>query len=377
MLVGAGHAQRDLLATLIRRPIVDWDATLITAHPGFCYSGMLPGIMAGTIAPADAQIPVGAIAQSAGLRVLAATVTGLDAQSRRLSLSGGDTVDFDLLALDVGSDTLGLDTPGAAAHAFPMRPFLRALDLLTQLDAAMLALPRWADVPVVVVGAGAAGVEIAFALRARISAAGRIPRVTLVDATADDGLPLGGFTEHARRVAGDALRRRDIALVSGRVARVSADAVHVASGNAVVVLPSLATAWLAGSAAHAWLAESGLACDARGYPLARNTLALNDSNTIFGGGDCITLRDAVDTPKAGVYAVRMAPVLAQNVLAAARARPPVQRYVPQPDFLALLSTGDGRAILRWRGIALESRWAQWLKSRIDQRYLARYRALAR
>ena len=376
VLVGAGHAQLDLLAAMRSRPLADWDASLITPQPVFSYSGMLPGIMAGSIPPADAQVPVAAIARAAGLRVHEASVLGMDAQARRLTLSNGDTVGFDLLSLDVGSSTLGLDTPGAAKYAFPMRPFVRALDLLTQLDAAMLALPRWADVPVVIVGAGAAGVEIAFALRERIRAAGRVPRVTLVDATAVDGLPLSGFNEQSRRVAGDALRRRDIALISGRVTQVRADSVDVANGRASCVLPSLATAWISGPAAHAWLARSGLACDSRGYPLAQSTLALNESGSIFGGGDCITLRDAVDTPKAGVYAVRMAPVLAHNVIATARALPADQRYVPQRDFLALLSTGDGRAILRWRGIALESRWAQWLKSRIDQRYLARYRTLA-
>ena len=70
-------------------------------------------------------------------------------------------------------------------------------------------------------------------------------------------------------------------------------------------------------APHPWLAASGLACDARGYALADSALALDAARTVFGGGDCVTLRDAPQTPKAGVYAVRMAPVLATNVMTAA------------------------------------------------------------
>jgi NADH dehydrogenase FAD-containing subunit len=76
-----------------------------------------------------------------------------------------------------------------------------------------------------------------------------------------------------------------------------------------------------------------------------------------------------------VYAVRMAPVLAANVLALMRGEAPRAIYTPQRDFLALLSTGDGRAVLRWRGFALESRWADRMKTWIDTAYLSRYRTL--
>ncbi len=376
VLAGAGHAHLDLLAAMLRRPLPDWDAALVTAQPVFCYSGLLPAIMSGAIDPAAAQVPVAAIARAAGMHVYEASVVALNADAQQLTLSTGETVSFDLLSLDVGSASHGLaEIKGAAAHAYPMRPFLRALDLLTALDARIRDTADGESVPVVVVGAGAGGVEIAFALRARIARAGRRALVTLVDASAADGLPLAGFSERARRVTVTSLVRRGIRMVSGRVSEVQADAVSMQREGEVVTLPSVATAWISGSAAHDWLATSGLQCDPRGYPLAHATLALNSTQTIFGGGDCVKLRDAPDTPKAGVYAVRMAPVLAQNVIAAAKSRGEMSRFVPQREFLALLSTGDGRAILRWRGVALESTWAQWLKSWIDSRYLSRYRAL--
>lgn len=83
------------------------------------------------------------------------------------------------------------------------------------------------------------------------------------------------------------------------------------------------------------------------------------------------------SPKAGMYAVRMAPVLATNVISAALGQSPTLTYTPQRHALAPLSTGDGRALLSWRGIALESRWAQRLKGLIDTRYVERYRAIVR
>ncbi len=350
--------------------------TLVTSQPAFHYSGLMPAIIAGLLPPDAAQVPVADIARAAGIRVLETSVTGLDAARRTLQLQTGDTIGFDLLSLDVGSAPAALDVPGAAEFASPMRPFRAALSLIDRLDDALADSDPGTSIPAVVVGAGAAGVEIAFAVRARIRAAGRTPQVALVDPAMSDGRPLPGFDEASRTLAERALVRRGITLHGGDVQEVRRDRVTVRQASVITELSSLATAWVTGPAAPAWLSRAGLACDARGYPLADATLALTADGTIVGAGDCVTLRDAPDTPKAGVYAVRMAPVLAGNVLAVMQNRLAERRYVPQRSFLALLSTGDGMALLRWKGVTLESRWAQHLKTWIDQRYLRRYRALA-
>lgn len=346
----------------------------MTPQPDFHYSGMLPAIVAGAVGPEAAQLPVAAIARAAGMCVLQDAVTSLDAAAHTLTLRSGAVLSFDLLSVDVGSGVAHAMVDGVAEHAFAMRPFSSALALIAALDRALAIAPHGSTVPVVVVGGGAAGIEIACAIRARILTAQRVPRVTIVDATAQDGLPLAGFATAARRLAHRALMSRGIALVAGAVTSVRADVV-LTDAISHAVLPSVATAWVAGPAAHQWLAHSGLACDARGYPLAAPTLALNADATILGGGDCITLRDAIETPKAGVYAVRMASVLADNVRALARGEQTLARYAPQSSFLALMSLGDGSALLRWRGLTFESRWAQRLKTRIDEQYLRRYRAL--
>jgi NADH dehydrogenase FAD-containing subunit len=78
------------------------------------------------------------------------------------------------------------------------------------------------------------------------------------------------------------------------------------------------------------------------------------------------------TPKAGVYAVREAPVLWKSLAAALEGgKPP--HYEPQRGFLSLLNTGDGKALLRYKGLVAHSRWAWRLKDRIDRRFMARYR----
>lgn len=375
VLAGVGHAQLDLLAALRRRTPAGWQVTVVTSQPDFHYSGMLPAIIAGHVDAAQAAIPVARIARAGGMEVREARVVALDLAARQLSLSDGATVPYDLLSLDVGSVPGALDVPGVAAHAFPMRPFAAALALMQRLDAVIAASPEHAVVPVIVVGAGAAGVEIALALRARIVRARRRPQVTIVDPSVVDGMPLAGFARSARVRAAQALAARAVVLQAGTVTAVEADAVVLATGGREERLPSRATAWVTGPAAAPWLAMAGAPCDARGYPLVDERLALTPDHSAFGGGDCVALRHAPNTPKAGVYAVRMAPILAANVGAVMAGRTPSRRYAPQPDFLALLSTSDGRALLRWRGLSVEGRWPQYLKDWIDERYLRRYRAL--
>lgn len=375
VLAGAGHGQLDLLAALTEHLPEGWDVSLVTPQPDFHYSGMLPAVLAGMVTPAAAQVPVAAIARTAGLHVIVSAVSALDPQRRELILESGERLRYDLLSLDVGSVPAAMAVPGVYAHAYAMRPFASALRLMAKLDQAILDAPHAGTVPAVVVGGGAAGVEIAFAMSARIRRGGRTPAVTIVDATSHDGLPLSGFAKASRRLAARALTDRSVALLAGTVKEVKADSVIVQTADGLRTVESFATAWVTGAAAAPWLVASGLACDERGYPLADAHLALTADRSIFGAGDCITLREAPATPKAGVFAVRMAPVLAENVLAAARGSSATRRYTPQSGFLALLSTSDGSALLHWKGVTLVSRWAHALKSWIDERYLRRYRAL--
>jgi len=96
---------------------------------------------------------------------------------------------------------------------------------------------------------------------------------------------------------------------------------------------------------------------------------------VFAVGDCGTLRDYPSLAKSGVYAVREAPILWANLRAAARGAP-LTAFRPQRDFLSILNTCDGRALLRYKGLVTWSRWAWRLKDRIDRGFMRRYQRLA-
>ncbi len=367
-LLGAGHAHLFVLEALALGRFRPASVTLVSARPVHAYSGMFPGLLAGRYGEADVTFDIRRLAERAGARFVEGVAAGIDPGARRLRLEDGRTVPFEVLSVATGSMPAGLEVPGVRAHARQVRPLSRALELAAALDE---AAARGA-VRVIVVGGGAAGVEVACALARRLAGAGGRGSVTLVGA----GPQLVAERPAAvRRLAELALRRLGVGLVTGSaVTAVHPGGVQLASG---AELPADLVAWAAGAAPPAWLAASGLPCDAQGYLRVDATLRSPADPCLFAAGDAAGLEGAPWVPRAGVYAVREGPVLAHNLAVACGGTGRRRRYRPQRDFLALLNTGDGRAILSWRGLAADAAWAMRLKDRIDRAFMARFHRLER
>jgi selenide,water dikinase len=356
LLAGGGHAQVEVLRRLARRPLPGWRVTLLTREARAPYSGMLPGVAAGLYRPEQALIDLAPLAHKAGAEMIVEEVTGLDPSSRLLHLAGGAPIAYDLLSINTGARPDLSRVPGAAAHAVPLKP----IDALLPRLAALVEATRPGQV-VAVVGAGAAGVEMALALARRLHPA----RVVLV-AGASGLLP--GFVPKLRE-------RMRAALAAARVDLREGDDVAevVAEGLIFRRAPPLAAdavLWATGAAAPAWLAESGLKRDAAGFLRVEETLQAEGDPRIFAAGDVASFPTR-PLPKAGVHAVRQGPVLARNLRAAALGRA-LRPHHPQSDALVLLSLGDGSAVGTRNGLVFGGRWVWRWKDWIDRRFMRRY-----
>jgi selenide,water dikinase len=134
-----------------------------------------------------------------------------------------------------------------------------------------------------------------------------------------------------------------------------------------------AALWATGVRAPAFLAASGLACDAAGCILVDATLRSVSHAQVFAAGDCAALAGD-PRPKSGVWAVRAGAPLASNLRRAAAGRR-VRPWRPQRAALAILGLGGGRAVA-WRGgWQVSGRLARWWKDHIDRRWMAMYERL--
>lgn len=370
LLVGAGHAHLEILRRLILEPLPGIALTMVSLGELHHYSGMVPGYLQGIYWEEEIAIRVPDLVQRARGSYVAGRAVGVDSGKRtvRVEVRPGEQreIPYDLVSFAVGSNTAGIDVPGVREEAQRVKPFELVGTLFHRLwDLAGSQEP----VSVAVVGGGAASVEVALAMAAVFEKTRTAHQISILEA--GDEI-LSNYPERFRRRARRVLERRGIAIRTGqRVIAVGSEQVETGKGDR---FPSRLTVWLTGAVAWPWFRDSGLPLDERGFLLIDDALRSIGDPRIFAAGDCGTLASHPRTPKAGVYAVREAPVLWESLKAALQGDEP-PRYKPQEKYLSLLNTGDGRALLDYKGLVSHSRWAWCLKDRIDRRFMKRYQGL--
>jgi len=365
VLVGGGHSHVEVLREWGREPVPGGRLSVVVDRPTAVYSGMVPGFVAGQYGLQDIEIDVRGLARRAGAAWVGTRATRLDPEARLIFVDGGAPVPYDTVSFDVGSTVSGLDRPGIKEHALRTRPiadFVRSVDTLIERARSRSGFR------LVVVGAGAGGVELAFAFSARFARA-RLTGASVALLESGPRVLPGYPASAARRIERNA-RARGIAIrCRTKVAEAHADRLVLESGEA---MPCDAFVWVAGAVGLALFDGSGLERDERDFVKVRETLQAVGHDDTFATGDCASLVTAPDLAKAGVYAVRQGPVLARNLRARLTGRA-LAPYRPQRDFLSLLNLGDGRAVASKWGVSAEGAWAWRLKDRIDRRFVERYR----
>jgi selenide,water dikinase len=363
VLLGGGHAHVKVLADLADRPLIGWDVHLVTPYRRQIYSGMLPGWIAGHYSIDSCAIDLGTLAKRGAVALHATAGVALDAKRNELRCADGTLMRFDLLSIDTGPMPALEGLPGSAEYAFPLRPIEHFIAAWPALVDRILGRCRRFDLAIV--GAGAAGVEVAFAIQHRAIRDGWSHlRIILVG---PDALPLEGAPRALRELALTTLTRRGITWHgSSRATRIDSDLIVRDRADPLSFDACLV---VTGAAAPAWPAASGLATDERGFIRVGPTLQSLSHSHVFAAGDVAAYSQA--RPKSGVYAVRSGPVLARN-LRAACAGASLQHWTPQTMALYLISTGDRRAMGMWASWTWSGRWAWYLKYWIDRRFMRRF-----
>jgi selenide,water dikinase len=358
VLVGAGHAHVEVLRQFRIRPEPSIRITLITKGPEAPYSGMIPGYVAGHYERSDINIRVDRLAEFEGCTALFAVAVGLDADGRRVLLEGGRAVAGDLISLDVGAVT---DISGAPrdnrllVSVKPMDEFENCWPMAEQ------RLKFEPGVQIAVVGAGAAGVELALAIRYRLqqmdAATSKQARVFLLER--DDRI-LKGFPDGVRRRLTKILSSRGIEIQAG----FSGFNDDRAAGSFGILV------WAAGVSPAAWLVSSELAPDAHGFIAVNSHLQSISHPAFFAAGDAAGM---VETPRAksGVMAVRQGPILAEN-LRHAMLGLPLKSFSPQKEWLSLISAGERYAVASRGRWSAEGRWVWYWKNWLDRRFVDQF-----
>ena len=221
-----------------------------------------------------------------------------------------------------------------------------------------LAYPR-----VSILGAGLGGVELALATAHRLQTEGVKAQVTLFDR---GDSPLPDLSSRARRTVLGALTALGVTLRLGaNVTAIGPASLTLSTGEEI---GSDFTLTVTGARPQPWLADTGLD-HVNGFLTTDTTLRTSDPR-IFASGDCATLAHD-PRPKAGVFAVRAAPVLLHNLRATLSGQP-LRPFKPQSDYLKLISLGTRSATAEKWGLTVTGPRLWRLKDRIDRTFMDRF-----
>lgn len=369
VLVGGGHSHVYVLDSFIKEPVPGVALTLLVRDVMTPYSGMLPGFIAGHYSVEQCHIDLAPMAAQAGARLVHDEADGIDLAAGQVTRRNGAPIPFDFLSIDIGSTPNLKHVPGAPEFAAPVKP----VSNLRARWAAVLERAQNSSGPMrfVTVGGGAAGVEVTLAMRHRLRELARErgldpDRYNFTVVTS--GEILQDHNASVRRRFRRVLAERGVAFFEhDRVAQVEDGAVVCASARRHAYDELI---WVTEAGGAPWLAETGLALDAAGFIITDACLRSITDKRIFAAGDVASNRD-YPRPKAGVFAVRQGPPLAENLHRVLRGEDPIP-FKPQEEFLSLISTGDKYAIASRGSWAAEGRLAWWFKDQIDRRWMAQW-----
>lgn len=355
LLIGAGHAHLHIMKKFQEEQL-DIEVTILSPSDYQYYSGMFSGYMEGVYSEKDMRVHLPSLADLAGITFIKGAALSIDAKGKVVLTEKGDVLSYDLLSMDIGSYTAGIDVPGARSHALRIKPNYRIEEVAEKM---------WGAEYPVVVGGGAAGIEIALSLTARRKKEGK-KAVTLISHST---LLQSSSLKAQSKIEQIARSKKMNLILKEKVANVTTTSVITSGGKEI---PYDQLLWLTGPKAPEMFRASKLPIDESGYLLVEDTLQVKEYPAIFAAGDCATLRDYPDLPKAGVVAVRQSEVLWENIKAFLQEKDGV-RFQPKKAYLSILSTGEKEGLLLYGKITLHHNLSWKLKNKIDRRFMEKYK----
>ncbi|MEO8485688.1 MAG: NAD(P)/FAD-dependent oxidoreductase [Betaproteobacteria bacterium] len=345
------------------------EVTLVDPFPTHVWKPLLHEVAAGRLDADTHGVDYPALAHRHGFRFRQGAMTGLDRAAHTIRIAEVRDVDegvvlpervvgYDTLVLCVGCESNDFGVPGVAEHTIQLDTPPQAERFHRRLLAASVRADerkgegRDGTVAIVIIGAGATGVELAAEIRQTTRAHAtygldqldpeRDIRITLLEAAARILPPL---PEKIAIAATGLLAKLKVNVhVGEKVVEVTGEAVKTASGG---LYDADLVVWAAGIRAPAWLAGLGLETNRANQILVRQTLVSTVDPDVLAFGDCAACPwpqmgpDAMVPPRAQV-AHQQAMLLVKSMRARLDGRElPEFRF---RDYGSLVSLGELSAV---------------------------------
>lgn len=368
VIVGGGAGGLELACKLGRK-LGPGDVALVDSQLYHIWKPSLHEVAAGTLDIHREGLSYQMLAHDNGFTFVYGPLTGFDAEARTIDVGAivsgvadeeivpQRRLGFASLVLAIGSTSNHFGIPGAEEHTISLsatedaeRFRLSLLKLLTHVELRKPTQPD-AGVDVVIIGAGATGVELAAELREASSAYAsyglrRVDPVKDVRITLLEGAPriLAPLPECVADAALKQLARRHISVMTGtRVAKIEAHQVSFADGT---VHRSDLCVWAAGIQGPALLARLGLSTTRSGQVEVDGKLAVKGLSHVYALGDCPACvgADGIPVPPRAQAAHQQADYLLKHLLLQEAGKQLQEQPYRYRDYGSLVSFAPGTSV---------------------------------
>ena len=338
VLIGGGHAHMVTLANLLTFIEKGYGVTVIQPSEHHYYSGMGPGMLAGTYHPEDIRFATRKLVEEKGGTFILGKAYRIDPHKQRVLLEGtGEEIPYDVLSCNAGSYVPREMIRGESTNIFTAKP----IEELLVARQRIIELTATKKITIAVIGSGPSSIEIAGNIHQLCrEQGGEMPRIQLFGGRTF----MSGKPSKVRRLARTLLERKGVEIIeAGYVQKIENGRLlleNEQSYQADIIFPAV------GVKPSQLFARSGLPIGADGGLLVDEYLRSNRYKNIFGGGDCIHF-EPEPLDKVGVYAVRQNSVLFGNLMACLDGKEP-EKFSPGGRYLLIYNLGDGEGIFsKW------------------------------
>lgn len=361
ILIGGGHAHVNFVNKFSKKEFPRIQVILISSYNRQYYSGMASGFIEGIYNKDEISFDLPKICEASGIEFVEDTVTGIDLNDRKIFLEKSSPINFYALSLDVGSEIMGKNIEGVKENAITIKPLTNLLTIKERLE----KLEN--NSQIVIVGAGAAGIETGLAIKNHAIKNNKHLKVSIINSS---NVVLKDYSSTVRKKVIEEITKNEIDLfLNEKIIEVNQNFIKTHE-NKTIQFDMLI--WATGTTAVSFISKTECKTDEQGYLLVNKYLQSVNYSFIFGAGDCIAFTDYKYVKKVGVYAIREAPYLFKNMMSYIEDGK-LETFKPQKRYLSIVSIGNKVAVLSYKGWVFKGRLAWLIKDGIDRNFIDKHK----
>lgn len=350
VLIGSGHAHLEVIKALSKDEISKHRYILVSPSRQTIYSGLIPRMIKGEIEEKHLTIKSAQFAESKGFKFFQDELQDVDQLNQLVILKSGARFHYDILSINIGGTPIKIPSK-SPFNTIYLRPFDEFMPMWREVQRICSACvnPRF-----VVIGGGAAAVEVASALRVRLNKnQARHSEVHLV--TRGERLCENYSQKISDRIKMSLFKNGIKIHLNQNIDQVGYKKLKLSDGGEIVfdsifiVTPTLPKTIIPGPV------------DSK----------LRITSNIFIVGDGAQMVEYPNLPRSGVIAVHQGRHLVRNIRETLVGHEPLDFKVKERQ-LNILITGESTARLVWGNFSLEGKWPLRLKNWIDKRYMSSF-----